>query len=253
MAENLRQTEILTIARKKGQVSVDKLAQRFKTSVQTIRKDLSDLHDAGQLKRVHGGAILPAGVANIGYEDRRALNADIKAKIAERVAQDIPENATIFLNIGTTTEAVARALLNHQNLMVVTNNLNIANILSANPACDVMVAGGLLRRSDGGLTGGITAHIIRQFKFDLAVIGCSALDPDGDILDFDSHEVTVSQAILERARASYLVADHTKFTRIAPVKIASLKDIDRLYINAPPPAQTQVLLKDWATQTITPD
>lgn len=250
MAENIRQTEILNIARKKGQVTVDKLAQRFKTSVQTIRKDLAKLSDAGHLKRVHGGAILPAGVANIGYEDRRALNADAKAHIAARVAQDIPENATIFLNIGTTTEAVARALLAHQNLMAVTNNLNIANILSANPGCDVMVAGGLLRRSDGGLTGGMTVQIIRQFKFDLAVIGCSALDPDGDILDFDSHEVTVSQAILERSRASYLVADHTKFTRAAPVKIASLKDIDRLYTDISPPSETQALLEEWSTEIV---
>jgi len=252
MAENLRQTEILTIARKEGQVTVDKLSRQFQTSVQTIRKDLSELSESGHLKRVHGGAILPTGVANIGYQDRRALNADAKEAIAELVAQDIPEGVTIFLNIGTTTEAVARALLNHQNLMVVTNNLNIANILSANPGCDVMVAGGLLRRSDGGLTGGMTVQIIRQFKFDIAVIGCSALDTDGDILDFDSHEVTVSQAILERARASFLVADHTKFSRAAPVKIASLRDINRLYTDLLPPKETKTLLEEWTTDTITP-
>ncbi len=250
MAENFRQTEILNIARRKGQVSVDKLAQRFKTSVQTIRKDLTELSDAGQLKRVHGGAILPTGVSNIGYADRRALGAEAKAAIAQRLAEDIPENATLFLNIGTTTEAVARALLNHRNLMVVTNNLNIANILSANQSCEVMVAGGVLRRADGGLTGAMTVQVIRQFKFDIAVIGCSALDPDGDILDFDSNEVTVSQAILERARAAYLVADATKFTRSAPVKIASLREIERLYTDQPPPPETQSLLTDWHTSTI---
>lgn len=252
MAENFRQTEILNIARRNGQVSVDKLAQRFQTSVQTIRKDLTELSDSGQLKRVHGGAILPTGVSNIGYSDRRALNAPAKDAIATRVARDIPENATIFLNIGTTTEAVARALLNHQKLMVVTNNLNIANILSANPGCEVMVAGGMLRRADGGLTGAMTVQVIRQFKFDIAVIGCSALDEDGEILDFDSHEVTVSQTILDRSRQSFLVADRSKFDRAAPVRIASLKELDRFYTDAAPPDTTTAQLHDWDTQLILP-
>lgn len=251
MAENLRQSEILNIAHRDGQVSVDDLALHFSTSAQTIRKDLTELAETGQLKRVHGGAILPTAASNIVYAERRALNATAKEAIAERVAQDIPENATLFLNIGTTTEAVARALLNHRNLMVVTNNMNVANILSANPGCDVMVAGGMLRRSDGGLTGAMTVQVIRQFKFDIAIIGCSALDPDGELLDFDSHEVTVSQTILDRSRQSYLVADASKFDRAAPIRIASLENLDRLYTDMPPPPQTTTRMADWNTELIT--
>ncbi|MEM9584160.1 MAG: DeoR/GlpR family DNA-binding transcription regulator [Pseudomonadota bacterium] len=250
MAENFRQTDILTIAQNEGRVSVDDLAERFNISVQTIRKDLSDLSDAGQLKRVHGGAILPSGVTNIGYEQRRELNRAAKAKIAKRCAADIPNNASVFLNIGTGTEAVARELLGHRNLMVVTNNMNIAQILSANPDCDVIVAGGTLRRSDGGLTGHQTVQMIEQFKFDYAVIGCSALDHDGDILDFDIQEVAVSRAIISRSRERFLVADTSKFDRSAPVRIASLKDVSRFYTDAKPAKPVQNKCNRWSTEIV---
>jgi DeoR family glycerol-3-phosphate regulon repressor len=247
MAENFRQSEILDIARRKGRVSVEKLARRFQTSAQTIRKDLSDLSDSGHLKRVHGGAILPESASAIGYDDRRQLNHTAKTRIAKACAADIPEGACVFLNIGTTTEAVARELLHHSALMVVTNNLNIANILSASPQIDVMVAGGTLRRSDGGLVGAMTTKLIAQFKFDHAVIGCSALDDDGDILDFDIQEVDVSQTIIARSRNTFLVSDASKFDRTAPVKIASLENIDRFYTNAPLKPELAQTCATWGT------
>ncbi|TDT74123.1 DeoR family transcriptional regulator [Litoreibacter halocynthiae] len=250
MAENFRQSEILDIARRKGRVSVEKLARRFQTSAQTIRKDLSDLSDTGHLKRVHGGAILPENASVIGYEDRRKLNHTAKTRIAKACADDIPEGACVFLNIGTTTEAVARELLNHTALMVVTNNLNVANILSASPQIDVMVAGGTLRRSDGGLVGAMTTKLIAQFKFDYAVIGCSALDHDGDILDFDIQEVDVSQTIIARSRNTFLVSDTSKLQRTAPVKIASLENIDRFYTDAPLPPSLGQSCAAWGTELV---
>ncbi|SHF53404.1 transcriptional regulator, DeoR family [Litoreibacter ascidiaceicola] len=250
MAENFRQSEILDIARRKGRVSVEKLARRFQTSAQTIRKDLSDLSDNGHLKRVHGGAILPENASVIGYEDRRKLNHTAKTRIAKACADDIPEGACVFLNIGTTTEAVARELLNHTALMVVTNNLNVANILSASPQIDVMVAGGTLRRSDGGLVGAMTTKLIAQFKFDYAVIGCSALDNDGDILDFDIQEVDVSQTIIARSRNTFLVSDTSKLQRTAPVKIASLENIDRFYTDAPLPRSLGQSCTAWGTELV---
>ena len=143
---------------------------------------------------------------------------------------------------------MARELLSHRNLMVVTNNMNIAQILSANPDCEVIVTGGTLRRSDGGLTGPVAVQMIQHFKFDYAVIGCSALDGDGDILDFDLQEVGVSQAIIARARERFLVADTTKFQRAAPVRIASLKDITRFYTDAAPSPGLAKLCKSWKTE-----
>ena len=250
MSQTFRHPDILEIARTEGKVTVEGLAERFGVTVQTIRRDLTELAEAGKLERVHGGAILPSGVTNIGYDERRHLNAGAKAAIARVCAQDIPEGASVFLNIGTTTEAVARELLHHRNLMVVTNNLNVANILAGNPTCDVVVAGGSLRRSDGGLVGDLAALAIDRFKVDFAVIGTSAIDLSGDILDFDPEEVRVSQQVIKAARSTVLVADGSKFSRKAPVKIASLAQVD-YFVTDRIPSETLINhCQDWGTRIV---
>lgn len=247
MSQTIRHPEILGLARRDGKVTVEHLATHFGVTLQTIRRDLSDLADAGRLERVHGGAVLPSGTINIGYKDRRGLNAEGKGAIARACAAQIPEDSSIFLNIGTSTEAVAAELVHHRNLLVVTNNMNVANILAQNRECDVIVTGGTLRKSDGGLIGDITKASILQFKFDIGIIGCSAIDADGDILDFDVQEVGVSQAILMRSRRRVLVADHSKFKRTAPARIASLSEIDTFFTDRPLDRDLQARCDDWET------
>lgn len=243
-----RHAAIRSQAQANGKVLAIHLADALGVAVQTIRRDLRQLCAAGLLERIHGGAVLPSGVSNIGYGDRRALNRDIKIRIARQTAQLIPDNASLFLNIGTTTESVAHALHAHKNLMVVTNNLNVANILAGNPTCDVVVAGGSLRRSDGGLVGDLAALAIDRFKVDFAVIGTSAIDQSGDLLDFDPEEVRVSQQVIKAARATILVADSTKFTRKAPVKIASLAQVDHFVTDGIPSEQLITNCADWGTR-----
>jgi DeoR family transcriptional regulator, glycerol-3-phosphate regulon repressor len=247
MSQTFRQPDILEVARREGKVTVEDLAERFGVTVQTIRRDLAELAHAGKLERVHGGAILPSSVSNTGYEFRRDLAAGAKAAIAAACAAAIPDNCSVFLNIGTSTEAVARALLRHHGLLVVTNNINVANILRENRNCEAVVAGGTLRRSDGGLIGTLTLQAIEQFKFDYAVIGCSALDDEGDLLDFDIQEVGVSQLIIRRARRTCLVADATKFERTAPVRIASLRDLDHFFTDRPVSRRLSELCQSWST------
>jgi len=248
VSQSFRQPDILEIARSAGKVTVDGLAAHFGVTVQTIRRDLTELADAGKLERVHGGAILPSGVSNILYEERRRLHDSAKQAIARACAATIPDSASLFLDIGTTAEAVARALLGHENLMVVTNNMNVAQILLANESCEIVVAGGTLRRSDRGLVGALTARTIADFKFDHAILGCSALDPDGDMLDFDMQEVIVGQTLLSRSRECILVADHSKFARSAPMRIGSLCDIDQFFTDSPLPAPLAERCRGWATR-----
>ncbi|NDV99911.1 DeoR/GlpR family DNA-binding transcription regulator [Salipiger sp. PrR002] len=250
MSQSFRHPEILEIARRDGKVTVEGLAQHFGVTLQTIRRDLTELADAGRLERVHGGAVLPSGTMNIGYEERRHLNMDAKTGIARACAERIPHGISLFLNIGTSTEAVARELLHHKGLMVVTNNMNVATILAANPDCDVLLTGGSLRRTDGGLIGTLATESIRQFKFDLAVIGCSALDLEGDILDFDIQEVGVSRAILRQSRRTFLVADHSKFKRSAPARIASLSEIDMFVTDRPLEPSLAEACAGWGCEAV---
>ncbi|MCB1385943.1 MAG: DeoR/GlpR transcriptional regulator [Nitratireductor sp.] len=236
--------------RLEGKATVEQLAEHFGVTVQTIRRDLGELEDDGKISRVHGGAVIRSGVTNIQYEERRNLFAEAKERIAKRVARDVPDDISLFINIGTTTEAVARELLNHSNLTVVTNNMNVANILAANESCEIIVSGGTLRRSDGGLVGDLATQMIEQFKVDIAIIGASALDEEGDLLDFDLREVRVSKSIIRHARKVFLVTDHSKFERSAPVRIASFSEMDAIYTDRPFLAELNRKCAEWGVSVI---
>jgi DeoR family transcriptional regulator, glycerol-3-phosphate regulon repressor len=230
-----RLMEILEIARQRGRVDVEGLSSYFDVTPQTIRKDLNDLCDRSLLQRIHGGAVYPSGVTNFAYDARRTVAAEAKQRIGVTAAQLIPDNSSIILNIGTTTEQVALALRRHQGIMAITNNINVANILRDAPSAEVVIAGGVVRHSDGGIMGEATIDFVRQFKVDFAIIGASAIDHDGVILDYDFREVKVSQAIINQARQTILVADYTKFERTAPVRIAELSMVNVFVTDVPPP------------------
>ena len=178
------------------------------------------------MARTHGGAILSSGIENLKYDARQLIASQEKIAIGQATAARIPDNASLFINIGTTTEAVARALLQHNGLMVITNNLNVASEMRAYPQIEVIIAAGVVRHSDGGIVGEAAVDLIRQFKVDFAIIGTSAIDEAGALLDYDYREVKVAQAIISNARKVILVADSTKFERTAPVRIAHLDQID---------------------------
>jgi DeoR family glycerol-3-phosphate regulon repressor len=221
-----RQMEILNLARAQRRVSVDELAGKFSVTSQTIRRELNDLCQRQMLQRVHGGAVMLSGIENVAYDSRRVLAPEAKRRIGIKTASLIPSNCALFINIGTTTEQVAHALTSHVGLVAITNNINVANILRPAHGIEVIVAGGVVRRSDGGIVGEATVDFINQFKVDYAVIGASAIDQDGTILDYDYREVWVSQAIMRNARQVILVADAMKFRRSAPMRIGHFSQIN---------------------------
>lgn len=239
-----RQEEIVALAKTAGRVSVEDLAARFSVTPQTIRKDLNDLCDARALTRIHGGAIFPTGNENVEYEARRAIASAEKQEIGRAAASLIPDNSSLFINIGTTTEAVGDALTERRGLMVITNNINVANRLRVFPQMEVVIAGGVVRGSDGGIVGEAAVDFIRQFKVDFAVIGVSAIDEDGALLDFDFREVKVAQAIIANARHVILVSDATKFERTAPVRIGHLSQVHTFITNHCPLDRIRTICAD---------
>ena len=174
MKQTQRHDAIIDLVKKQGYVSTEELVEQFAVSPQTIRRDLNDLADQNRILRHHGGAALPSSSVNTSWHDRKATQTSEKERIARKVASQIPNGATLFIDIGTTPEAVAHALLGHENLRIVTNNLNVAAILSSNADCEVIVAGGVVRTRDRGIVGEAAVDFIRQFKVDIALIGISA-------------------------------------------------------------------------------
>jgi len=236
-----RHQDILNLAKEKAFLSTDELTRAFGVTSQTIRRDINELCDKGLLRRYHGGAGLASSVENVDYSARQVLHHEDKKRIARLLAQQIPDNASLFINIGTTTEEVAKALSNHRNLRVITNNLNVAAFMSDNPNCEVIVAGGVVR-SDRGVIGESTIDFIRQFKVDFGIIGISGIDTDGTLLDYDYREVRVAQAIIENSREIFLATDHAKFSCKPMVRLCHLSEIDALFTDRPPPEEIQTIL-----------
>ncbi|MEO6610062.1 MAG: DeoR/GlpR family DNA-binding transcription regulator [Aestuariivirga sp.] len=243
-----RQTQILSAARQSGTVLVDELAVRFEVTPQTIRKDLNELCNSRLLARTHGGAMLSSGVQNMAYDSRRAIAAVEKQAIGRHAAKFIPNNCSLFINIGTTTEEVARALIHHEGLLVITNNIHVATILLPCPNIEVMIVGGILRKTDGGVIGEQAIDMISQFKVDHAVMGVSAIDDDGALLDFDYREVRAAQAIMQNSRSVILVSDSMKFSRSAPVRIGHLSQVDVFVTDNAPPESIIDLCKHKGVQ-----
>ena len=241
---NPRQLLLLEEVRARQSATVEELAETLGVTLQTVRRDVQRLSEHGLLTRFHGGVRMPGStVENIAHTQREALNSEGKARIAKAVAQRVPNNCSLILNIGTTTEAIAKALLKHQGLRVITNNLNVAAILCSNSDFEVIVAGGVVRSRDRGIVGEAAVDFIRQFRVDIAIIGISGIEDDGSLRDFDYREVKVAQTIVEHAREVWLAADHSKFNRPAMVRLATLDQIDRLFTDEPPPAPFPALLE----------
>ena len=239
---NKRQRDILSLAEDEGYVSVESLAETFSVTQQTIRSDINNFCDQELLTRAHGGAFY-SKAHNFAYKSRKSLASDEKKEIADAVAAIIPDNSSIVLgNIystksGTTTELVAESLYLHQGLKVITNDINIVNIFVQFNNAEVWLAGGKVRNLDSAVIGINTADFIKQFKVDYAVVGVSAIDNDGALMDFDYEEVQVSKAIFNHCRKLILVADNFKFDSTAPMLIGNISEVDILVTNTQPPIE----------------
>ena len=245
MGQQTRQEKIVTLVQDQGYITIDDLAAHFKVTPQTIRRDINALAETNQIRRHHGGASYDSSTTNVSYAKRQVLQPQAKEQIAARIAAEIPDHASLFINIGTTTETVARALLKHTGLQIITNNLNVATILSSKEDFTVIVAGGKIRSRDGGIMGEATMDFISQFRVDYGIIGISGIDPnDGSLLDYDYQEVRVAQSIIRNSRTVFLAADNAKFGRNAVVRLGNITQVDRLFTDQIPPPSIRKLLQE---------
>jgi DeoR family glycerol-3-phosphate regulon repressor len=245
-----RQREIVDRIETRGFATIDALAQEFAVSAQTIRRDIIQLEKRNLLQRFHGGAGLPRDSVRRRYSQKQVAAVGGKHRIGDAAARLIPKGAAVYLDVGTTVEAVAHSLAPRDNLFVFTNSLPAAGALARSPGVKVVVTGGLLHGADGSLVGSEVTGSIEKFKFDIAVIACSGFDDDGTVMDFDIQKVNVKNAAMRNSRRTILVADASKFTRTAFIRIAELEHISQLVTDTAPPPAFGAALKEAGVELI---
>jgi DeoR family glycerol-3-phosphate regulon repressor len=239
---NERQAALLGIVQAQGFATVEWLAERFEVSGQTVRRDIIRLDRRGLLQRFHGGAGALEGSVRLSYAQKQGLAVDAKGAIGAAAAARVPVGATVFLDVGTTVEAAAKALAGHQALRVFTNSMASAMHLAGRTGIEVVVTGGSLRGADGSLVGDGTTALLRDLRFDLALIGLSGWDEDGSPMDFDLDKIAVKRTAIARAPQTLSLCDASKFERSAVARIVPVDALAALVTDrAPPPALSEKL------------
>jgi DeoR family glycerol-3-phosphate regulon repressor len=249
-ALNPRQQAVVQFARERGYVTVEDLVERLSVTHQTIRRDINQLCDQGILSRFHGGAAFRSSVANLPYEARQGSLAEEKQVIARAVAAEIPDQSSVFIDIGTTAEAVASALLAKTRLRVVTNNINVVSLLAKKEDFDITVCGGTVRNRDLAVVGASATTAISQFQVDFAILGVVAIAEDGSVLDFYADEGPLTQAVIRAGRKVFVVADHSKFGRHAMAKVAHLSQVSAVFTDALPAEAWRQMIADVGTRLV---
>lgn len=253
MGLSQRQTHIINLVQEMGHQSVERLADQFDVTAQTIRRDVNRLCDLGLLRRVHGGVELLPKRHNLEYSERQILNIQQKWRIAKAVAARVQDGSSIAFSIGTTPEVTMQALVNHNELRIFTNNLNVAMIASSNPSFDVTIVGGRIRYGDRDILGSQTEQFFDNYKFDIGIFGVGGVDDDGVLLDFDEEEVSAREAISRNCRQTYLTVDHTKFGRAAHVRGGTLTDANVIFTDEALPGWAGAIVQNSQTEVIVCD
>lgn len=229
-----RQSELLRQLEQVRYISLEDIGRHFNVTTQTARRDVQELELGGKVRRLHGGVTLAQPIDPVVLRARRVENADAKERIGLAVARRIANGSAVFIDTGTTCEAIAQALLGHTGLRVVTYSLRVATLLSEGTNFTVAVPGGFVRPVDAGVFRAETPEFIGRFKFDLAVISVSGIDSAGDIGDDDHSEVAAVQAAMRQSERILLAVDNSKFGRRALVKLANVGDVHELVCDGEP-------------------
>jgi DeoR family transcriptional regulator, aga operon transcriptional repressor len=226
-----RRSAILAKLSSAGEVFVLELASDFDVTPMTIRRDLEALEGENALTRTHGGAIFSKrSVAEFAFLERNRTSIEEKKAIARAAAEMVVPGMRIVIDTGTTTLEVARALAGVERLQILTSSLAVASALHAHPHMDVVLLGGSVHNNSPDLSGSLTEDNLRKFRVDLAILGADALDERG-LYTTDLGIARVSEAMIDVAEDTVLVADSRKFRRNSFVKFADWDTIDHVIVD----------------------
>jgi len=231
-----RQRRIFSFLGKNNAATVAELSQLFGVSESTIRRDLQELDAQAVITRTHGGAVISERAApEPPIVQRMAENAAEKKRIGQAAAQLVGDGETVFLGSGTTTLEVARNLTDKKRLTVITNALNIANLLAGQENITLVMTGGLLRHSELSTIGHITEHVLQELHADKVIMGIRAINVSEGLTNDYLPETMTDRAIIDSAPEVILVADHSKFGKVSTAFVAPVTSINKIVTDAAAP------------------
>ena len=212
---DIRREKIMELLRREGRVQVSRLSEELGATPVTIRSDLTALEQSGQLLRMQGGAFLPNWLSQ-GYGTGTFPTDDQtgeKQAIAAAAATLIQDGDTLFINSGTTAHFTAKALKNHQNLNLVTNSLAVASELGSTPHFRTLLLGGEVNARYGFTSGCDAQEQLRRYQADWAVLSVDGISAQNGITTYHAEEAALNRMLIEHAKRTIIVADHTKIGR----------------------------------------
>jgi DeoR family glycerol-3-phosphate regulon repressor len=250
MVQSKRQTDILRLLESEGTIGIAELAARLGVSLETVRRDLKPLAGLGAVIKTHGEVGLPSSMGEAPFEKRMRENSAAKKAIAAHVAATIRDGDSIMMDTGTTTSFLARALIGHRRLTVVTNSSDIARTLATVNGNRVYMAGGELRSDNGAALGSTAIEFVGRFSVTHAIVSAGGVDAEG-VMDFDLDEADFARMALSRGQRRLVVCDHTKFGRQGLVRVCGFGGVTELATDLPPTDEISAALESsGATLTV---
>lgn len=246
-----RRGALWKLVEERGYISLAETAAALGVSAQTIRRDVLELEKLGRAKRTHGGITFTGALDPSAYRQRQGSQTNEKRLIAERIANVVTDGATIFLDIGTTCEEVAVALLARHNLKIVTYSIRSAALFDKRQDFTVAIPGGIVRNIDGAIIGTGGEAFIAQFSFDYAILAVSGMDMEGRLRDDDQFEVLRARTAMAQARKVILALTSDKIGTEGLVKLCDLREIDTVVTNDRLPPSIEALAAENDVEILT--
>lgn len=233
MFETERLQQIHNMLTEKNAQSVQELAKRLFVSPSTIRRDLNELERLGQVKRVHGGAVLITGTRQeLPLYLRERQNADAKELIAYKAVSHIQNGQVLFLDASSTVQRILPHLHGFHDLTIITNGLKTAQELSGT-SHKVYCTGGLMLHNSSAYVGHFAERALREFNADLCFFSSRGLSADGRITDASAEETQLRKVMLAQSRQCIFLCDSSKFNTLYCHNLCHIKQVDRMISDKP--------------------
>ena len=246
-----RQTKIINILRQQNRVSVHELAKSLSISRETVRRDLTALAKVGKVQKFHGGALLPLSNSEGPFGERMRAHVTEKARITTEAVKLISPGETILIDTGSTTLYFAEKLAEIPNLTVITNSSEIASTISlSSKQSQVFLLGGLFNAGNRQTVGNLVVSQMRFFRAHHAILTIGAINAITGLMDFNIEEAQIDQAMIEQAESVTILADNSKFGRIASFKVCGLDRVTNLVCDKVPSEKINSALKEAKVNVI---